>query len=267
MPHVTVNGVELHYEDEGAGQVVVLIHGVWMSGRFFEAQRRYLRENNRTITIDMRGHGQSEKVQAGHTVAQYARDLRGFLAALDVRDAVLVGWSMGSFVIWDLIDQFGTDGIRGSVTIDQSPSDFAWPDWPFGPFGLDDLRGAMIALQEDQRGFAQEFIPMMFKRAPSPETEAWILEEVLRPTPAVAGSILFDQTMRDYRDTLGKVTVPTLLCEGGGDSFLSDEAAAFMLERLPRAELVVFTESGHCPFIEEAERFNEVVDGFIRSLS
>ena len=266
MPRATVNGVELHYEDEGTGQPVVLIHGVWMSGRFFEAQREFLRDHYRTITVDLRGHGQSEKVQAGHTVAQYARDLQALLNTLDVRDPVLVGWSMGSFVIFDLVEQFGADGLRAVVDIDQSPSDFAWPDWPHGPFGLDDLRAAMIALQEDQAGFAREFIGMMFKTPPSSDTVDWILAEVLEPTPTIAGSILFDQTMRDYREMLGTVTVPTLVCEGGGDSFLSDDAAAFMLERLPSAELVVFENSGHCPFLEEAARFNDVVHGFVDSL-
>ena len=173
---------------------------------------------------------------------------------------------MGSFVIFDLIEQFGADGLRAIVDIDQSPSDFAWPDWPYGPFGLDDLRSTMIAMQEDQAGFAHEFIRMMFKTPQSSDTIDWVLAEMLEPTPTIAGSIFFDQTMRDYRDVLGKITVPTLVCEGGGDSFLSDEAAAFMLERLPSAELVVFEDSGHCPFLEESARFNDVVRSFVDSL-
>jgi len=266
MSRLTVNGVELHYEEEGSGPAVVFVHGVWMSSRFFAAQREYFRERYRTIALDLRGHGASEQVPEGHTVSQYARDLHAFLEALAVDDAVLVGWSMGSFVVWDLIEQFGLEGIRGMVDVDQSPSDFAWPDWPYGPFGLDDLRDAMVALQEDRRAFAEEFVGLMFKSPPSSETAAWVLEEMLRPTPVIAAAILFDQTMRDYRETLAEVTVPTLVCEGGGDSFLSDEAAAFMLDRLPSAELVVFEKSGHCPFLEEADRFNRVVAGFVESL-
>ncbi|WP_394347937.1 alpha/beta fold hydrolase [Halorussus salinisoli] len=49
----------------------------------------------------------------GHTVAQYARDLHTFVEQHDLEDVVFVGWSMGAFVPWDYVDQFGTERIRG----------------------------------------------------------------------------------------------------------------------------------------------------------
>jgi pimeloyl-ACP methyl ester carboxylesterase len=102
MPRVTVNRVELHYEDEGEGRPVVFLHGVWMSSRFFDRQRAYFGARHRYLALDFRGHGQSEQVHEGHMLPQYGRDLRGFLAAPWTRatqcssDGRWARWSSGT---------------------------------------------------------------------------------------------------------------------------------------------------------------------------
>jgi len=266
MARIRVNSAELYYEDVGEGRPVVFIHGVWMSSRFFAGQLPYFAGRYRTIALDLRGHGQSEKTDTGHTVAQHARDVRGLLEALELREAVLVGWSMGSLVIWDYIEQFGTDRVAGMVDVDQSPSDFQWPDWPFGFLSFDDLRHVMTAVQTDRETLVRGFIPHMFKEPPSePDTE-WMVEEIARVPEPIAGAIIFDQTVQNYRETLPKVTVPTLLCIGRDEQLVSVAAGEWMAERLPQARLEIFEHSGHCPFLEEPDRFNEVVDAFIASL-
>ncbi len=87
MATVRVNGVELYYEDVGSGDAVVLVHGVWMSSRCFAPQLEGLADRHRVLALDLRGHGRSEHATSGHTVAQYARDLRAFLEALELREA------------------------------------------------------------------------------------------------------------------------------------------------------------------------------------
>lgn len=117
------DGVELYYEDVGMGDPILFIHGVWMSSRFFKKQLPYFRQKYRAISIDLRGHGQSSHADSGHTVATYAKDLKEFIKKLDLRDVTLVGWSMGAFVIWEYIHQFGEDGIKGTVIVDELASD------------------------------------------------------------------------------------------------------------------------------------------------
>lgn len=267
MPRVRVNDCDIHYEDAGEGRPVVFVHGVWMSGRFFERQLAHFSERHRTVVVDLRGHGRSEKTPTGNTVAQHARDVRALLEALDLNDAVLVGWSMGSFVIWDYVRQFGTDRVAATVVVDQSPSDYKWPDWPHGFLDFEGLRHVMSAVQTDREAIVREFIPLMFKEAPSEADTAWMVEEITQVPEPIAGAIIFDQTVQDYRDTFASVTVPTLVCFGGAEGKLVPvEAGEFLAEQLPDARLVVFDQSGHCPFLEETDRFNEVVDEFIASL-
>lgn len=66
-----------------------------MSRRFFGRNAAALAERFRVINLDLRGHGESPPHEGGHTVAQYARDVKDLLDALGLDDAVLVGWSMG----------------------------------------------------------------------------------------------------------------------------------------------------------------------------
>src|SRR5438105_14802427 len=112
-------GVRLAYDDRGSGRSVVLVHGVSMSRRFFERNIDGLAERFRVVSIDLRGHGESPAQEGGHTVAQYARDLRAAMGRLGLDGAVAVGWSMGTMVVRDMIARFGTDGLAGHVNVPQ----------------------------------------------------------------------------------------------------------------------------------------------------
>ena len=206
MPKLTVNGAELHYEDEGSGPPVVFVHGVWMSGRFFEKQLPYVR-------------------------------------------------------------QFGTERLRGGGVVDQSPSDYKWPDWPHGFLDFDGLCHVMTAVQTDREALVRDFIPRLFKEPPSEADTAWMVEEIMRPPCSVASAIIFDQTVQDYRPVLPTVTCPALVVTRADEKLVPVAAEEYVAAQMPDARLVVFAESGHCPFLEEPDRFNEVVDDWIRSLA
>ena len=83
----------------------------------------------------------------------------------------------------------------------------------------------------------------------------------------IAGTILFDQSVRDYRPVIDGFPIPTLICFGADESLQSLEAARWMQGAMKHARLEVFEESRHCPNLEEPDRFNEVVEAFIRSLA
>ncbi len=102
MPTVTVGqennaDIEIHYEDHGVGQPVVLIHGYPLSGRAWDKQVPVLLDaGHRVITYDRRGFGQSSQPASGYDYDAFAADLVALLEHLDLRDAVLAGHSMGT---------------------------------------------------------------------------------------------------------------------------------------------------------------------------
>lgn len=259
-------GVELYYDDLGEGIPVLFIHGVWMSRKFFQKQLPYFSKEHRAITIDLRGHGDSANVSEGHTISTYAKDLQAFISKLQLKDVVLVGWSMGAFVIWEYLQQFGEANVKGTVIVDELASDFKWPDFPIGAFDLPTLTHFMREVQDNRESFLKGFIPLMFKEDVDPEEMEWMLEETLKPTTGVASAILFDQSIVDYRSTFSSLTKPTLLCFGKEEKLIPVAAGEHLKEAIANSELVLFEESCHCPFLEETEKFNQEVSNFIKSL-
>ncbi|MGY3676811.1 alpha/beta fold hydrolase [Streptomyces sp. TE33382] len=100
--------VELYYEDHGAGQPIVLIHGYPLDGHSWEQQTRELvAAGYRVITYDRRGFGQSSKVDSGYDYDTFAADLNTLLETLDLNDVILVGFSMGTGELARHINRYG----------------------------------------------------------------------------------------------------------------------------------------------------------------
>ncbi len=269
MAEITVEtGVTLAYEETGSREdpPVILIHGVSMSRRYFHKQMGPLGEHNRVIAVDLRAHGGSEKVPSGHTIPQYGRDLDAFMRALDIRRPVLLGWSMGAFVAFDYIRQFGTGAIRGLVIVDEGPTDFKWDDWPHGFVDLPTLHSLISDVQDDKLAFLQQFVPEMFHNEQPAADVQWMVAECAKLPVGGLTAILFDQTVQDYRELMPKLDLPVLICWGRHDALLPVSGASVLQAQIAGARLELFEDSGHCPFIEETERFNEVIGAFLASV-
>lgn len=258
---VRVNDVRLTVDDEGTGPPLVFVHGWSMSGRFFQRQLDHFRGTHRVIIPDLRGHGRSEKVGRGHTVPQYAADLHALLGELGVSQPVLAGWSMGAMVAYEYVRAFGPDSVAGLVIVDQPPSDFAWDGYEFGVITLQALREMNEQLQTDQAALVAEFCQLMLHE-PDEATMAWMTREILQVPPVIASTILTDQTLRDYRDFLPQITVPTLVLFGEDDKLTSPRAGRYIADRIPGSRLCTFPASSHCPFWEESVAFNDAVAAF-----
>jgi non-heme chloroperoxidase len=270
MPNITLpNGVTLAYDDEGdrGAQPILLLHGVSMSRRYFHKQLKPLSRRCRVLSLDLRGHGGSEKTEAGHTVPQYARDLRLFIEELALPRPVLLGWSMGGFVAWDYIKQFGHDGLGGLIISDEAASDFKWDGFSHGFLDLPTLHALMTAVQDDRHAFLSGFVPQMFHHEQPQSDIDWMVSECNRLPTGATSAILFDQSVQDYRDVLPLVDLPTLICWGRHDALLPVSGADHLHQQIRNSELVIFESSGHCPFIEESDEFNETVEQFVIGLT
>ena len=267
MPVIQCNGADLYYEDHGDGAPIVFLHGATAGLRYFEPQLTGLSNEYRTLAVDFRGHGRSEKTELGHTVSQYARDVREFLRQLDLDDVVIVGWSMGAIVSWEYVHQFGTDRVRAIVDVDMEPSPMKREDYEYGSYGRDDLEQAINRIQTDPHGLLDEQAVGMLKGEPSRELRNLVLDEGSRSPPPIQGTLMFGLLyLRDYRDVLPLIDVPTLVCAGADETWRSVESVEYAADLLPDSRFELFEESGHCITLEEPERFNRIVSEFIDSL-
>ena len=104
--------IELYYEDHGSGQPVVLIHGYPLNGRSWEKQTAaLLTAGYRVISYDRRGFGLSSQPTAGYDYDTFAADLNAIMQTLDLRDAVLVGFSMGTGEVARYLSTYGSERV------------------------------------------------------------------------------------------------------------------------------------------------------------
>src|ERR1700693_4835207 len=100
--------IHLYYEDHGSGKPVVLIHGWPLSGASWEKQVGVLLDaGHRVITYDRRGFGQSSKPATGYNYDTFAEDLHQLVTNLNLRDAALVGFSMGGGEVARYLGKYG----------------------------------------------------------------------------------------------------------------------------------------------------------------
>jgi non-heme chloroperoxidase len=257
------DGALMTYLDKGSGPVVLLVHGVCMTSAFFARNIDALAGDHRVIAVDLRSHGDSPTSPAGNTVAQYARDLHALMVGLDLHDVTGVGWSMGSFVWWDHLSQFGTDRLARLAVVSQGPADLTRPDWQHGIADPDELSEYVDAMQSDFSGFFAGFVTDMFKDPVPDQDAAALLAEITKIEPNPGTVILADQTLRDYRGFLQGLGVPHLLVWGVDEKVVKLASADWLSGALTDAELHIFADSGHCPMWEEAGRFNALLTDWI----
>jgi pimeloyl-ACP methyl ester carboxylesterase len=277
MPTVTVGrensaGIEIYYEDHGAGQPVVLIHGYPLSGRAWDKQVPVLLEaGHRVITYDRRGFGQSSQPAAGYDYDTFAADLNTLLEYLDVRDAVLVGHSMGTGEVTRYLGHYGSARVAKGVLVAPIPPYLLQAgDNPDGvPQSLFD--GFTQAARADtpawMKGFLDTFYNIDTLRGTLVSDQAfqasWNLAVTASATAAVA---CIPTWATDFRDDLPQIDVPILVVQGDADQVLPLGKTG---ERLPGlikdVQLTVVEGGPHAIPWTHAGQVNTALLNFIRS--
>lgn len=257
----TSDGVYLDVQSTGSGRPLVLVHGWTMSGRFYARQAEELSRDFRVVTYDLRGHGNSERSRNGNTIEQAARDLQQVLESHDIRNCVLLGWSLGCSVVIDHWRQFGNERVGALAIVEGTPYPMAPEAWNTHRLqGKDEtaLDISINAFKSDREGFGKAFIKGMFALAPpKPETLDWMMEEYRKADTQSAARLYRDYAMCDLREVLKTITVPTLAAYGtGGSVHFGHKTGEHIANTVPNAELQLFEKSGHMPFFQEAPTFN-----------
>ena len=91
----TSDGAYIHYQMEGDGKPILLVHGWGVSSKFYVNNVDVLKKNFRIVTIDLRGHGLSSKGLHGYILDRLAMDIHEVIEALALENVMLMGWSMG----------------------------------------------------------------------------------------------------------------------------------------------------------------------------
>ncbi len=263
------DGGLIYVEVRGTGRPVFLVHGWTMSSAFWVRQKEGLAGEFKVVTMDLRAHGNSSKTLQGHTMPRYAGDVRSIIDFLNLEEVTLAGWSLGGPVVLAYWKTYGGDRISALALVEMTPcpmSPEGWNTHTLQGHNFDALNEAMISLQEDRRAYGTRFVDMMFKHGEAPgEERAWMVKEHLKtPTPAAIAAYS-DYVMRDYTGVLATITVPVLVVTGDSVHLaFGPRTGQYVADAIPDSRLAVFENSGHLPFYEEAELFNEALADLAR---
>jgi non-heme chloroperoxidase len=231
MPYITVGkensgSIDLYYEDHGSGTPVVLIHGYPLSGRAWEKQVPVLMDDgHRVITYDRRGFGKSSQPAGGYDYDTFAADLNGLMEALDLRDAVLVGHSMGTGEVTRYISKYGSSRVAKGVLISPIPPFLLQTDDnPEGlPASLFD--GFMQSARADSAAWMKGFLDNFFNidkfRGTLVSDQYYDACFNIAASASAAGTVACIPTWEtDFRADLPKLDVPMLCVQGDADRVL-----------------------------------------------
>jgi non-heme chloroperoxidase len=272
VPTIASNGITLSYEDTGGiGRPVVLIHGWPLSGASWSEQIPALRDAGyRAITYDRRGFGDSDKPEDGYDYDTFAADLAGLVDGLDLRDAVLVGFSMGGGEVVRYLAEYGDARVSGAVLAGAVPPYLLKADDnPDGGLSRADVDEMKAGARDDREAFLDDFTTGFFsvdgELAVTEEQRATALglEQAARDEALVGCIEAFGTT--DFRADLGSVSVPTLVIHGDSDGVVPLEVSGQRsAEAIAGSSLVVVEGAPHGFNVSHADRFNRELLDFLQ---
>jgi non-heme chloroperoxidase len=255
MPRINVGTendapIEIHYEDHGSGQPVVLIHGYPLNGNSWERQEReLLAAGYRCVSYDRRGFGRSSQPTLGYDYDTFAADLSALLQHLDLREVVLCGFSMGTGEVTRYLSTYGSARVRKAALFGVIPPFLLKTD--DNPEGVDgqvfeDIKAAIV---KDRYAYFKAFLDNFYNvdvLGPDRISEqAWQASfNVAVGSSPHASYACVDTWLTDFREDLPKIDVPTLVVHGTEDRILPFEATAARLRELIADVTVLPVEGG-----------------------
>jgi non-heme chloroperoxidase len=271
MPFIeTGDRTRLFYKDWGSGEPVVFVPGWCLSADMWEYQMVPLAEAGfRCISYDVRGCGRSDQPGGGYDLDTLADDLAAVIEGLELRDATLVGHSAGSAQIVRYLSRYGDDRVARAALVSTTAPFLLKTEG--NPAGVDRavLDDMISGLRDDRQRWAAVLANPWFGVGQpgvsiSPEMLDWAVGLFLQASPRAAIETIRAVYTTDLRPDARGINIPTLIVHGDADVMVPFEASASRLaEEIPHAELKVYENASHGPFVSHKDRLNHDLLSFM----
>jgi non-heme chloroperoxidase len=255
----------------GEGPPILLSHGVTLSVRTWVKQMDSLPAAGfRTIAFDHRGHGSSTAGSDGHTLDTLAADMHCVLEGMDLRDAVLVGHSMGGIAAQLLClrhPEVAAERLAGLVLL----STLSRTSISANPI-LRSLLEQVASVTLDAggamklRNLGLLVARVGFGRNPVPSHVELTRQMIVECDPATRKAAPSALLGLDLTAELGAIDVPTLVIGGTHDVITPPAEARRIAETIPGARLELLDGAGHMVMLERADELDDLVTGFAREV-
>jgi len=257
MPLVNCGDIEIHYQDTGLGEVILLVHGLGSSGEDWRPQIDYFSRDYRVIAVDCRGHGLSEKPDQAYSVELYCQDILSLLNHLDIERFHVVGISMGGMIAFQLgVDE--AQRVETMTIINSAPAvPYESYKMKFAVF----FRIACIHL------FGMKKLAGIVGKKLFPQADQSDLVDAFRLSYSKIPSGIYIRALKSFLgwsviDKVKNLTMPCLIVAADEDYTPVSTKQAYV-DLMPSAELVVIENSRHATPIDQPEKLNAVIELFL----
>jgi microsomal epoxide hydrolase len=255
---VESQGIKIHYLarnlDDTKLPAMLFVPGVMMPAWIWEKQLEYFSKKYRVVAMDPRSQGDSEQATEGHYAFSLAKDIKAVVDTLKLQPLVLIGWSLAVPEVVNYAAHFGSKELKGLVLVD-------------GLVGIDptvsfykstvDFWGE---LQSDRIPKTREFVKVIFKQ---PQPEAYfekLFQSAMRTPTNTAMTLVDNYLLQDFRPLLSKIQTPTLVVTVEGPRL---DYMKTIEKKLPHSQFEVIKSAGHALFVDQPDRFNQLLEQFI----
>ncbi len=257
MPDVMINGITLHYADEGSGIPILLLHAFPLSGAMWQPQRAALHDQFRMIVPDLRGFGATQVTFGPVTMEQHADDMAALLDHLGLDRVAVCGLSMGGYIAMAMLRRHPS---RISALVLANTR--ANADSPEAQAQRE--LNATIAEAKGAAAIADMMIPALVAPHAHPHVHETLRTIIEANAPAGIAAALRGMALRpDSFSTLQALRVPTLVIAGADDTLTPLDAARVMHEAAPASRLVIIPGAGHMSNLEQPDAFSAALRSFL----
>jgi len=261
--YANINGLTFAYSDQGTGLPIVFLHAFPLNRTMWAQQEESLSARFRIITVDLRGHGESDAPLWHYTLDQSADDVRALLDHLGIRQALFVGLSMGGYILFAFYRKYAAR-VNGMILADTR----AQADTEEGRSGR--FQMAQTPYRKGPSAIADIMIPKLLSPA-TIQTKPEIVQKVRsmiegNQISGIAGDLMAMAERPDSVSLLPQITCPTQIIVGELDQPTPPSDAKLMAEKIPGARLTIIPAAAHLSNLEQPETFNQIVATFASEL-
>ena len=262
MPMIACRGIDVHYEEAGSGPPVVWIPGTGLCGSTWQPQVAHFADRFRCLTVDLRGSGGTGGEDTEFSVADLAGDVGGWLDAVGIDRAAVVGLSLGSAVAQEL-------ALARPDLVDRLVLLATWSSSTAEHHIRRHFESRLYALEHGPLDVYAQFAfwmssPTLYDTEPDRQAavERALAEHMSRNLRGTAGHFRADLT-HETRDRLAQLSCPTLVVHGDEDLITLPRYNRTVADLVPGARLVTIPAAGHLSWLERPDELNAVLDDFL----